>query len=112
MANNIYVGQELILNFTDTDEKDMDVIGFRVDYWKPTNKTNTPDGTLDGGAIVTTPGSAVVVVTVPVGILDEPTKQGRMWRFQIIDVTSGIGWTPMTVDVKNLGTQPVRYTNV
>jgi len=103
---NIYVNQTLILNFTDTDDTDMDIVPFSVKYWKPSNKTNIPDGTIDSGKVATSPASPLVVITVDKDILDEPTIQGRMWRFQIIDDTIKSGWTPMTVDVKNLGTQP------
>ncbi len=103
---HIYVGQKLILNFTDSDDRDMSLIDFKVDYWKPSNITNTADGTIDTGDIVTTSESPVVEITIDKGILDEATRQRKiMWRFQIIDNATGIGWTPMTVDVLTLGTQ-------
>ena len=105
MVNNIFIGQELFLNYTDTDGKDMDTIDFRVDYWSPSNVSNTPTGTIIPSNITTVPTEAVVVIKVDIGILSEPTCQGRKWRFQIIDNDTGIGWTPMVVDVKNMGSQ-------
>ena len=101
---DIFVGQELILNFTDTDGTDMDTVDFRVDYWAPGNTTNTPDDTIDSGDIVTAPESPIVVITVDKGIINTPSTQiGSHWRFQLIDNQSGVGWTTMKVPVQNLG---------
>lgn len=102
---NIYLKQEVTLKFTDTDDIDMDTVSFTVDYWKPSNLTDTKDGVVGATEITTTPGSPLVSIKVLKDILDEPTTKGRKWRFQIIDTASQIGWTPMSVDVINKGTQ-------
>ena len=99
----IYEGQKLILNYTDTDGKDMSLINFRVDYWKPTNNKGTPDGTIDPGNIIKTTGSSEVMIKISKNILSSPNVRGRGWRFQIIDNDSGIAWPVMTVDVTMLG---------
>jgi hypothetical protein len=100
----VYLNQELTLNFTDTDDIDMDTVDFRVDYWKPSNQTDTPDATVGATEITTTPGSPIVNIKVLKDLLDEPSNRSWKWRFQIVDNVSQIAWNPMSVDVKIRGT--------
>jgi len=103
MANKICLKQALTLNFTDNDNTDMSLVNFRVDYWKPSNLTDTPDGTVNPAQITTTPASPIVKIDILKDLLDEPSTGSSMWRFQIIDNDSGVCWTTMSFQVKNKG---------
>jgi hypothetical protein len=100
----IYVNQKLILNFTDTNGVDMSLQNIRVDYWAPSNQTDTPTGTVVSGQISTSSGSPIVTITVLKDILSVPSDGNRLWRFQIINITTGITWTVMCFAVSNKGT--------
>ena len=71
MANKICLNQALTLNFTDIDGTDMDTVNFTVHFWKPSNLTDIPSGTVLSAQITTTPGSAVVIIEILKNILDE-----------------------------------------
>lgn len=95
----IYTDQELILNATDLQGRDMDTIDFRVDYWAPANNTKTPTGTIDTGDITTTPASSVVNIKVAKNIM----STHKVWRFQVIENPTEIGWTVICVTVEKSG---------
>ena len=101
--SKIYVNQKLTLTFTDTNGVDMSLQNIRVDYWAPSNQTDTPTGTVDSAQVSTTSSSPVVVVTVLKDILSTPSDGSRLWRFQIINITTGIAWTVMCFAVSNKG---------
>lgn len=101
MAN--FLNEKKILNATDLQSRDMNVVNFTVHYWKPSNQTDTPSGTVDSAQISTTPGSPIVIITILADILDEPSENNRLWRYQIIEDTTNIAWTPMCFAVKNRG---------
>ena len=101
MAN--YLNEKKILNATDLQGRDMDTINFTVFYWKPSNQTDTPSGSVLAAQVSTTPGSAVTVITILADNLDEPSDGNQLWRYQIIEDTTNIAWTPMSFEVKNRG---------
>ncbi len=103
MANEIFLNQAVTLIFTDSNGEDMDTITFRVDYWKPGNKTSTPDGTIAAGNITTVAGSPIVEIDVPKDTLDVVGPAYDPWRFQIIETTTDIGFTVMCFIVKQDG---------
>lgn len=95
----IYTDQELILNATDLQGRDMDTIVFRVDYWAPSNNTKVPTGTIDAGDITTTSLSPVINIKVAKNIM----STHKVWRFQVIENDTEIGWTVICVNVENSG---------
>ncbi len=96
---NIYTDQELILIATDLQGRDMDALSIRVDYWAPANNTKVPTGTIVAGNITTAPASPVVNIKVAKDIM----STHKVWRFQIIDNDTEIGWTVMCVNVEKSG---------
>lgn len=101
MAN--YLNEKKILNATDLQGRDMDAVNFTVSFWKPSNQTDIPDGSVLPAQISTSPGSAIVVITILADILDEPSEDNRLWRYQIIEDITKTAWTPMCFEVKNRG---------
>ena len=99
----VYTDQELLLFATDVQDRDMDAVDFRVDYWSPANRSKTPTGTIVDTDITTAPGSPLVIIKIASGIMNIPASTGFKWRFQIIDNTNGVAWTTMCVTVKNAG---------
>lgn len=86
-------GQAVTLQPTDTDGTDMDAVDFRVDYWKPSNQTNTPTGALlKGVAVITTAGSPTFNINLAAGFLDEETTTKNKWRFVPTENTTEIPW--------------------
>ena len=99
---DIYTEQELYINFTDAQSRDMEALDLRVDYWQPSNITDTPDGTLDSDDF-TYPSTPVLRAKIAAGILTPYSINRKTWRFQIIDNTSGVGWTTVGIIVLNRG---------
>ena len=99
----VYTDQELFLNATDVQDRDMNTVDFRVDYWSPANRTKTPTGTIEATDITTTPSLPLVIIKIAAGIMNIPASTGFKWRFQIIDNANGVAWTTMQVAVLNAG---------
>ena len=109
MGNTVYLNQALTLVFSDDDDIDMSLASFAVQYWAPSNQTDTPTGTIGAGQVATTAGSPIVTISVPVDILDEPSTKAAKWRFQLVEDTTKIPWgvsgsgNAMCFDVYNRG---------
>jgi len=109
MAQSIFIDQELVITATDAQGRDMDALTLRVDYWKPTNHTNTPSGVISSGSVATSAGSPIVTITIAKDILDEPSTKTEKWRVQITDTATEVAWSvegsgnAMCFDVYNRG---------